>query len=128
MKMENSMKYLETSKDKFPFTYTLNVMEAIQEKYGSLQKWSDLIESKTTPEPDVKALIFFFTEAINEGIEIENEEKGENRALVTSKQVGRIITEIGILDAGKKLKNAVIDASKVPDDNNENAEGQEEKN
>ena len=75
--MENSMKYLETSKAKFPFTYTLNVMEAIQEKYGSLQAWSDLIESKTNPEPDIKALIFFFTEAINEGIEIENEEKGE---------------------------------------------------
>ena len=122
--MQNSMKYLETSKDKFP----LNVMEAIQEKYGSLQEWSNLIESKTNPEPDVKALIFFFTEAINEGIEIENEEKGENRQLLTPKQVGRIITEIGIIDAGKKLKNAVIDSSKISDDDTENDEGEEEKN
>ena len=126
--MQNSMKYLETSKDKFPFIYTLNVMEAIQEKYGSLQEWSNLIESKTNPEPDVKALIFFFTEAINEGIEIENEEKGENRQLLTPKQVGRIITEIGIIDAGKKLKNAVIDSSKISDDDTENDEGEEEKN
>lgn len=126
--MENSMKYLETSKAKFPFTYTLNVMEAIQEKYGSLQAWSDLIESKTNPEPDIKALIFFFTEAINEGIEIENEEKGEKRELVTPKQVGRIITEIGIIDAGQKLKNAVIDSSKISDDSNESDEVEQEKN
>ena len=73
-------------------------------------------------------MIFFFTEAINEGIEIENEEKGEKRELVTSKQVGRIITEIGIIDAGQKLKNAVIDSSKISDDSNESDEVEQEKN
>ena len=123
--MQNSLKYLETAKEKIPFIYTLNVMEAIQEKYGSLQEWSDLIESKNRTEPDIKALIFFFTEAINEGIEIENEENDVKREFVTPKKVGRIITEIGIKDAGTKLKNMVIDSSKTSD---ENAEGEEVKN
>lgn len=55
-------------------------------------------------EPDIKSLKFFMTEAINEGIEIENEKHGEKRKLLTSKQVGRILTEIGFSNLTEKSK------------------------
>ena len=50
-------------------------MEALQEKYGNLNKWANLAQK--SEEPDIKSLKFFMTEAINEGIEIENEKHGE---------------------------------------------------
>lgn len=107
--MKSEIKYLETKTEKYPFIYTLNVMEAIQLEYGSIGKWSDLIENGN--EPDIRALIFFFKEAINEGIEIENENNESNRSLVDMKKVGRIITEIGINNAGTKLKDMIIASS-----------------
>ena len=50
------------------------------------------------------------TEAINEGIEIENEKHGEKRKLLTSKQVGRILTEIGFYNLTEKIE-AVVSVS-----------------
>ena len=69
--MLDKINYLETAEEKFPMAFTLNVMESIQEKYGSIEAWSNLIQRDG--EPDIKALKFFMTESINEGIEIENE-------------------------------------------------------
>lgn len=54
--------------------FTLNVMESIREKYGTIEAWSNLIQRDG--EPDIKALKFFITEAINEGLEIEAEKTG----------------------------------------------------
>ncbi len=123
--MNYELKYLETKNEKFPFIYTLNVMQSIQTKYGTLKDWSDLIESKNeNSEPNIEALIFFFTEAINEGIDIENETAEQKRSFVDAKKVGRIVTEIGILNAGQKLKETVIESSKLDDDNS----GESEKN
>ena len=78
----------------YPFIYSINVMATLQKKYGSIQAWADVVEPKPKKngeriEPDLDALIFFFTEAFNEGIEVENEEKNINRQLLTSRQVGR---------------------------------------
>ena len=42
-------------------------MEAIQEKYGTLEKWGNLTEGEGG-EPNAKAVIFGFCEMINEGI------------------------------------------------------------
>ena len=47
------------------------------------------------------------TEAINEGIEIENEKHGEKRKLLTSKQVGRILTEVGPSNLTEKIEAVV---------------------
>lgn len=49
-------------------------MESIREKYGTIEAWSNLIQRDG--EPDIKALKFFITEAINEGLEIEAEKTG----------------------------------------------------
>ena len=99
--MIDKITYLETDSEKFPLAFTLNVMESIQNEYGTLSEWSELIRNKK--EPNIKALKFFITEAINEGIEIENEKSSEKRASITSSKAGRIITEIGL----KKVANTI---------------------
>lgn len=91
--------------------FNLNVMEAIQGEYGSVQKWGELSDSKSS-EPNAKAIIFGFYAMINEAIEIENDEKGENKPLLTLKQVGRIISRAGIETSAKTLNNAIIEATK----------------
>lgn len=114
--MNNDLTYIEINDQKYPIAYTLNVMEVIQNKYGSLKKWSDLIESKGKQEPDISALIFFFTEAINEGIDIENDKLGSSREFIDKKKAGRIISTLGFQNAGEKLKNIVIQSSNVGSD------------
>ncbi len=109
--MNTKINYIETENKKIPFAYTLNVMEAIQTEYGSLNNWASLIEPADGGEPNLKALLVFFKEAINEGIDIENEKTNETKAFLTERQTGRLISEIGIQKAGEKLKELIIDAS-----------------
>ncbi len=106
--MLNKINYLETEADRYPLVFTLNVMEAIQEKYGTIEAWSSLIQREG--EPDIKALKFFMTEAINEGIEIESEKTGEKRKPISSNQVGRILTEIGISGTANKIMTTISDS------------------
>ena len=100
--------YLETETEKFPLVFTLNVMESIQEKYGTIEAWSNLIQRDG--EPDIKALKFFITEAINEGLEIEAERTGEKPKAITSKKAGRILTEIGLSGAANKIMATISDS------------------
>lgn len=102
--------------EKYGLTFNLNVMEIIQEKYGTVEKWGDLTEGKDG-EPDAKAIIFGFREMLNEAIDIENEEKGTERKPLTLKQVGRIITEMGLQNAKDKLTQTVVDSTKSEEKN-----------
>lgn|SRR5574344_1178452 len=102
----------------YSLVFNLNVMEAIQNKYGSVQKWGRLTDNKDGKEPNAKALIFGFTEMINEAVEMENDENGTEKSLYTLKQVGRLITKAGIQESAKKL-NTVITES-VKDDHPKN--------
>mgnify|MGYP004613070469 FL=1 len=111
--MIDKINYLETKTEKYPLVFSLNVMEAIQDKYGSIDKWSNLIQKNG--EPDIKALKFFMTEAINEGIEIENEKNNEKRKSVTSKQVGRILTEVGLSDTANKIMTTISESIQTDD-------------
>lgn len=106
--MVDKINYLETETEKFPLVFTLNVMESIQEKYGTIEAWSNLIQRDG--EPDIKALKFFITEAINEGIEIENEKNCGKRKAITSKKAGRILTEIGLSGAASKIMATISDS------------------
>ncbi len=126
--MNNSeIKHLKCNGIEYPFIYSLNVMSAIQKRYGSLDNWANKIEPKNgKKEPNIDALLFFFTEAINEGIDMENEKLQTPRPLVDVKKVGRIISEIGLEEAGKQLKGAVIDAS--PETNNSTGDNESPKN
>ncbi len=96
---------------KYQLVFNLNVMESIQSKYGSVQKWAKLTDNKNG-EPNAKALIFGFTEMINEAIDTENDENGTDKPLLTLKQVGRLITKAGLQEAAKKLNSAVVNSVK----------------
>ena len=106
--MVDKINYLETKTEKYPLVFTLNVMESIQEKYGTIEAWSNLIQRDG--EPDIKALKFFITEAINEGLEIEAERTGEKRKAITSKKAGRILTEIGLSGTASKIMATISDS------------------
>lgn len=108
-----------TYKDKeYSIEFNINVIEKLQEKYGTFDKWTKLVHpEKKGEETDIKALIFAFTEALNEGIDISNEDNGTDIKPLTEKQVGRMITEIGIKDANKKLQEVVIDSTKSDEKN-----------
>lgn len=93
--------------------FNLNVMEVIQEEYKTFDNWTDLVGGKDKKkEVDIKALIFGFKEMINEGIDIQNEEEGTDLKPFTSKQIGRMITEIGLQTANQKLIDVVVESTK----------------
>lgn len=101
---------------KYPLVFNLNVMEEIQEEFGTVEKWGSLTDGKAG-EVNVKALKFGLTAMINEGIEIENETTGDDRALLTKKQVGRLITKMGLEKTAENLNNAVIESTKSEEKN-----------
>ena len=127
----------------YKLVFNLNVMEAIQEEYGTIDNWgaltdgtayakaeyekqnheipwedlSDEDRSKFTGEPDAKAVIFGFTQMINEGIDIDNEDNGTDDKPLSLKQVGRLITDIGLANATATLNETVI-ASTQSDEKN----------
>lgn len=100
----------------YPLIFNLNVMETIQEEYGTIEKWGSLTDGKSG-EVNVKALKFGLTEMINEAIDIENENLAEKRPLLTTKQVGRLITKMGIEKTTEKLNTAIIEGTKSEEKN-----------
>jgi len=126
--MLNDIKHITIDNKEYPLAFTLNVMESVQEKYGSIEKWADKLEPKAyknketgemiTPEPNIKDLIWTFKEFINEGIDIENEEKGENREMLTHKQVGRLLTKAGVNNVTGMLMNLAVEATNTGEEKN----------
>ncbi|BED92977.1 hypothetical protein FACS189465_2230 [Clostridia bacterium] len=106
--MIDKMTHLEVGSEKYPLAFTINVMEAIQEQYGTIEDWSKLVQN--AKEPNLKAVKFFMLEAINEGIDIENEKSGKTRKPINSKQVGRILTDYGIANTVKKLRGTITNS------------------
>ena len=100
----------------YKLVFNLNVMEAIQEEYGTLEKWGELTDG-ANGEPNAKAVKFGFFAMLNEGIEIDNENNGTDNPLLTAKQVGRMITEIGFENATTKLNETVIESTKSAEKN-----------
>ena len=101
---------------KYKIVFNLNVMQAIQDKFGSLDKWGKLTDTKGK-EINIEALLFGFKEMLNEGIDIDNEKNGTDIPLLTQKQVGRILTEIGLNEALTKVNGVVVDSSKSDEKN-----------
>jgi hypothetical protein len=91
--------------------FNLNVMQAIQEEYGTLEEWGALTDG-ANGEPNAKAVIFGFTQMVNEGIDMDNEDKGTDDKPMTLKQVGRMITEIGMDVATEQLNETVVESTK----------------
>lgn len=112
--MKENIKYIRVNDKKYPLVFNLNVMEKIQEKYETLEKWGDLTEGKQK-EIDIKALKYGITEMINEGIDIENENRDVKVEFITEKQVGRIITEIGFEKMANDVQATVINSTDTGD-------------
>lgn len=101
-----------TYKDReIKLVFNLNVMEAIQEEYGSLDKWGSLTDGENG-ETNIKALVFGITEMINEAIDIDNDENGTQEPFKTHKQVSRILTEVGIEKTTKEMNELVVKSTK----------------
>lgn len=91
----------------YPMAFNFNVMEEIQEEYGTMAKWGALTDG-SEGEPNAKAVKFGITAMINEGIDIENEGNGNNRPHLTLKQAGRILFEIGLSKVATTMNSVVI--------------------
>lgn len=97
----------------YNLVFNLNVMEQIQDEYGSISAWGELTDNEK--EPNAKAVIFGLTSMINEGIDIDNEdnegvESYVPKKFLTKKQVGRLLTDVGIEEATKRLNDTVINS------------------
>lgn len=114
--MKEISKELEYRGIKYKLVFNLNVMQEIQQEYGTLSHWGNLTDGKAG-EPDAKAIIFGFNAMLNEGIDIENEEKGTDIKPLTLRQTGRIVTEIGLDKATQKLNDTVIESTKSEEKN-----------
>ena len=104
--MKNTVVYIETEKRNYPIVFNLNVMEEIQEMYGSLDKWGEITQGDG--EPKVKDLKVGILAMMNEGIDIDNEDNGTSNPPLTAKQVGRIMTEVGIATIVEKIKEITV--------------------
>ena len=114
--MKEMRNEIEYKGQKYNLVFNLNVMEVIQDEYGTLDKWGSLTDA-TKGEPNAKAVVFGFTAMINEGIDIDNEENGTDIKPLTHKQVGRILTEIGLRQATMKMNETVIESTKSEEKN-----------
>ena len=95
------LKQIDYFDRKYPVTLDLNVTQAIQKKYGSLDRWGEIMDAEETPIEDV---VWLYHEMINEGIEIENDLKGEDRSPIDFKTAARIISFMGEEESGNTLQ------------------------
>lgn len=116
--MKEISKTLEFKGKNYKLVFNLNVMEVIQDKYGTLENWGKLTDgAENDGEPNAKAVIFGITAMLNEGIDIENEENGTKEKMLTNKQVGRMITDIGLQSSAQLMNGVVIDSTKSGEKN-----------
>ena len=117
-KIEKS--FIDYKGEKYELAFNLNVMEEIQAEYGSVEAWGELVEAEA--EPKAKDIKYGFLAMLNEGIDIYNEEHEDDedfkaRPFFTAKQVGRVISEIGLYNAAKQLNKTVINSTKTDEKN-----------
>lgn len=110
--MQDKISHFTVNEKTYPLAFTLNVLEEIQKEYGSYEEWGELTSGKEK-EINIEALKFGIREMINEGIDIENEEREKKEEFLSSKQVGRIITTLGLNEMATNLHDVVISSTKV---------------
>ena len=116
--MKEISKTFEYKGKEYKLVFNLNVMEVIQDKYGTLEKWGKLTDgAENDGEPNAKAVIFGITAMLNAGIDMDNEENGTKEKMLTNKQVGRMITEIGLKSSAQLMNGVVIDSTQSAEKN-----------
>ena len=117
--MKTARVYIETEKKKIPLVFNLNVMEEIQEKYGTLEKWGEVTAGGG--EPKVKDLKAGIMTMMNEAIDIENEENGTDEKPLSEKQVGRILSEVGLQEVIEKIQEITVASTPTGENEEKNA-------
>jgi hypothetical protein len=101
--MKDVFEHLKVGEKEYPFAFNINVIQIILDKYGSLNKWSELltVNGKDINPKTMGALKFLCTECINEGIDMENDPEDPHyikrdtpRPFITERQAGRIVSAI----------------------------------
>lgn len=91
--MKDIMDKLEYKGKEYKLIFNLNVLEEIQDKYGTLEKLLHEAYGKKTGEPSIKALSFIVMSMVNEAIDIENESKEVPDKFITQKIANRMLSE-----------------------------------
>ena len=118
--MNNKLSYIDSVNRRYPIVFNINVMEELQEAYGSISAWGAIVENAEGGEPKVKDLKIGLMLMINEAIDIENEEKNENTPLLNTKQVGRLISEVGFTQITKIIQGITIASTNTGDNEGKN--------
>lgn len=108
--MKSKLQEIEYQGKKYNLVFDLNVMEAIQDEFGSIDAWGKLVEPEEG-EPSIRAVVFAAAQMINEGIEISNDEDGADEKPLTHRKVARILTEVGLDLVMDKVKKSAIDST-----------------
>ena len=113
--MKDISKEIEYRGKTYKIVFNLNVMELIQDRFGTVEAWGEAMSQEGGKEPKASDIIYGFWCMLNEGIDIENDEKpdGEKIAPLTLKQVGRMLTEVGINEAAGQMKDLVVESTKA---------------
>lgn len=99
-------------KDKeYILAWNFNVMSEIQDKYGSMAEWGKLTDG-SGGEPNLQAVNYAVCAGLNEGIDISNEDNGTDLKPLSLKQVGRMISEIGLDVIIEVLTQTVVASTK----------------
>ncbi len=111
--MKDISKEIEINGVKYSLVFNLNVMEDLQNKYGSLKAWLDLVNTTKWEKIDIHALKYGLHLMFNEGIDISNENLPDDKKIkfLTERQVGRMITD----EMLKKFNETIIDSTKIDD-------------
>ncbi len=117
--MMETIKYRDTE---YALVMDINVLQDLQEKYGSFEAWAEKV-LLNNGETDLGALTFGVMAMINEGIEIHNEEAGDQPLIrpITQRQAGRILTEVGLEEATEKVLSVVSASNKSAEPQSKNA-------
>ena len=114
--MKDISKTIHINGKEYKLVFNLNVMQEIQQEFGSLDKWGKLTDG-STGEPNARAVIYGFKAMLNEGIDISNEENGTNEPLLTAKQAGRLVTGWSLAEATQALNETIIESTKTDSKN-----------
>lgn len=106
---------LEYKGKKYKTVFNINVMEAIQDEFGSISKWGELTSGENG-EPNIKAIKYGFTRMLNEAIDMDNEDNGTDIKPLTPNFVGRMLTDIGLEKTANTLHETVVNSTKSTDD------------
>lgn len=122
--MKSNVQTIQYKGKEYQLIFNLNVMEEIQDEYGTLDRWGDLMHGRDPDdpeseksEPNAKAVKFGLGAMLNEGIDIRNEDEGTNDPHFSLKQVGRILTEVGLSNVTSLLSQTVVDSTKCAEKN-----------